>query len=304
MWLDELDQAVRALADRIKQHERTLHGNEQATRYALIDPLLATLGWNLADPSEVVAEYPLPEGRRVDYAMLYDGEPYLLVEAKKLGDPLSRATDQVAQYAMVAGVQFVILTNGKRWMGYSLGKIGDKQVFEFNVTAPKVLDLLWLWHGNFKGKTTQPKMHGRSVDVPVSASTTPTPSPEHSTSGVPLSDVKYVAGMDKPHRLIFPNGETKNISNRWWKIQAVTAEWLIDHNHVNRLPVQTERGATLLYKRNTSRDAPPFNSPKEVRGHWIEAQASAKQHFTKAKQLLRLCDVDPTTVYVELKPSM
>ena len=35
--------------------------------------------------------------------MLYDGEPYLLVEAKKLGDQLSRATDQVAQYAMVAG---------------------------------------------------------------------------------------------------------------------------------------------------------------------------------------------------------
>ena len=67
MWLDELDQAVRTLAGRIKQHERTLQGNEQATRYALIDPLLVALGWNLADPGEVIAEYQLgPQSRLRD----------------------------------------------------------------------------------------------------------------------------------------------------------------------------------------------------------------------------------------------
>lgn len=304
MWLDELDQAVRALADRIKQHERTLHGNEQATRYALIDPLLATLGWNLADPSEVVAEYPLPEGRRVDYAMLYDGEPYLLVEAKKLGDPLSRATDQVAQYAMVAGVQFVILTNGKRWMGYSLGKVGDKQVFEFNVTTPKVLDLLWLWHGNFKGRTTQPNLHERSGDVAISVNAThPVASHEDgtpATAGVPLPDVNYAKGMPNPRLLIFPDGEEKDVSKSWASVQPATAEWLIDHKRVANLPLCNSQGTYLMHKEPTKKTGTRFTRGKEVRdGHWIDMDLTTVQHLRRATELLSECDVDPYKVRLE-----
>ena len=55
-WLDELSRVVQILAERIKEHGHTLRGNELGTRYALIDPLLANLGWDLADPNEVVAE--------------------------------------------------------------------------------------------------------------------------------------------------------------------------------------------------------------------------------------------------------
>lgn len=303
MWLDELEQTVQTLADRIKQHERTLHGNEQATRYALIDPLLAALGWNLADPGEVVAEYPL-EGRRVDYAMLYDGEPYLLVEAKKLGDQLSRATDQVAQYAMVAGVQFVVLTNGKRWIGYSLGKVGDKQVFEFNVTAPKVLDLLWLWHGNFKGRTTQPNLHERSGNDAVSVSTTqPAASPEHgtpATAGVPLPDVNYAKGMPNPRRLVFPDGETKDVSKSWSSVQPATAEWLIDHKRVTNLPLCNSQGTYLMHKEPTKKTGSRFSPGREVRdGYWIDMDLTIVQHLKRAAALLSACDVNPITVRLE-----
>lgn len=304
MWLDELDQTVRALADRIKQHERTLRGNEQATRYALIDPLLTTLGWNLADPSEVVAEYPL-EGRRVDYAMLYDGEPYLLVEAKKLGDQLSRATDQVAQYAMVAGVRFVVLTNGRRWMGYSLGKVGDKQVFEFNVTAPKVLELLWLWHGNFKGRTTRPNLHEQSDDVTVSISTTrPVASSGRRTLaivGVSLPDVNYTKGMRNPRRLVFPDGEEKDVSKSWSSIQLATAEWLIDHKHVTNLPLCNSRGTYLMHKEPKKKNGSRFTRGKEVRDdHWIDMDLVIVQHLKRATELLSVCNVDPNTVRLEL----
>lgn len=155
MRLDELDQLVQTLADRIKQHGHVLRGNEYATRYALIDPLLAGLGWNLADPSEVVAEYRLGDSgeRKADYAMLYDGEPYLIVEAKNLGERLSKAAEQAGQYALTTRAQYVVLTNGEQWDGYSLGS-RDKHVFQFNVShsGSAALNLLWLWRGNFKAR--------------------------------------------------------------------------------------------------------------------------------------------------------
>ena len=300
MWLDDLEQTVQTLADRIKHHEHTLRGNERATRYALIDPLLASLGWNLADPSEVVAEYPLPDGR-ADYAMLYDGEPYLIVEAKNLGDQLMKGHQQVAQYAMVAGVQFVVLTNGKRWLGYSLGKIGDKQVFEFNVTAPQVLELLWLWHGNFKGRTTQPRIHERS-DKAVSTSVTPSPiSPKRAASGAPLPEVNYTRGMKKPRRLIFPDGTTKDVTKNWASVQPVTAEWLVDGKYVKSLPLRNQQGTYLLHKEPKKKTGKPFRSAREVRkGHWIDMNFGPKDHLTKAKELLESCGVDPATVHLEL----
>lgn len=302
MWLDKLEQAVRTLADRIKQHRHVLQGNEQATRYALIDPLLGSLGWNLADPSEVVAEYRLDadEGR-VDYAMLHGGEPYLLIEAKNLGERLKPAVLQVVQYALATPAQFVVLTNGEQWEGYDLGA-RNKQVFEFNISRPgSALDLLWLWHGNFKGTTTQPTLPRRPADdVATPASTTrSSPSLERAASGVPLPD--YKIEMGKPCRLIFPNGETKDVSKNWWNVQAATAEWLIDHHHVTSLPLQTKRGVYLLHREPTTQDGKPFKNAREVRkGYWINTNHSALNHCKKAVQLLDSCDVNPHEVRVEL----
>ena len=70
-----------------------LHGDyivfthEMRTRYAVIDPILEALGWDLDDPSQVRVEHEvkvLGKMRRVDYALLSKGKPVVLVEAKKL----------------------------------------------------------------------------------------------------------------------------------------------------------------------------------------------------------------------------
>lgn len=302
MWLDELEQTVQNLADRIKQHGHILRGNEQATRYALIDPLLASLGWNLADPSEVVAEYRLGDSGdgKVDYAMLYDGEPYLLIEAKNLGERLSRAAEQAGRYVMTTRAQYVVLTNGEQWEGYSLGGPGNKHVFEFNVTRrdSPVLDLLWLWHGNFKGKTTAPRLH-EPASKPSPASDTST-SRKRSTSGVPLPDVKYVTGMNKPRRLVFPDG-TEDVTKSWARIQPATAEWLIDSGYVSRLPLCNDQGTHLMHKTPTARDGNPFKKAKEVRkNHWINMSQNPAGHLTRATELLVSCGLNAATVLLEL----
>ena len=45
----------------IKNYESTLMGYEALTRSTLIDPLLSTLGWDVADPAVVRPEHPIPE---------------------------------------------------------------------------------------------------------------------------------------------------------------------------------------------------------------------------------------------------
>ena len=87
MWLDDLTELVGTLEERIEQHKDVLGRNETATRYALIDPLLTALGWDLQDPGQVQTEYSTGDGR-ADYAMLAGGDtsrPRLVIEAKKLG---------------------------------------------------------------------------------------------------------------------------------------------------------------------------------------------------------------------------
>lgn len=301
MWLDELERTVRTLADRIKVYEGTLLSNETATRYALIDPLLVSLGWNLADPSEVQVEHKLGANMRVDYAMLSDGQPYLLIEAKNLGTPLSQAAVQAGQYALTTSARYVVLTNGRQWEGYSLrGEEQEKRVFEFNITSPSsaTLDLLWLWNGNFRGRTTRLKLPEWSE---VHSPTTITPPRRPRTSGKPLSVVRYKQGMGKPSRLIFPDGTTEDVSKSWASVQVKTAEWLIDNKRVKDLPLRNKRGTHLMHNSPTSKDGLQFKAPRRLRGnYWINTHFNPANHLRRAIELLFECGVEPDTVRLEL----
>lgn len=109
-----------ALASIREQISRYQSGdiNEQNTRAILIEPLLSALGWNLLDLSEVHREYRHQSSDNpVDYALLDQGEPCLFVEAKALGRNLDERkwNGQVIGYASVAGVQWVVLTDGNEY---------------------------------------------------------------------------------------------------------------------------------------------------------------------------------------------
>ena len=82
-----LSDAIMAASYRVDAHGKYIASLEVRTRYALIDPILQALGWNLSDPSHVQLEYETtdqPNPRRVDYALLSPGKPEILVEAKPL----------------------------------------------------------------------------------------------------------------------------------------------------------------------------------------------------------------------------
>jgi hypothetical protein len=96
--------------------------NEQNTKAALIAPILRALGWDLEDVDEVSHEYRrLSSDYPVDYALLLLRTPRLFVEAKPLDANLDDRhwADQILVYAMHAGVQWVVLTNGDEYRVYN-----------------------------------------------------------------------------------------------------------------------------------------------------------------------------------------
>ena len=311
--LDELSELVKALAKRILEHRSTLTRSEAATRYGLIDPLLMALGWDLSDPSQVWPEYPTDDRTFADYAMLHQSEPYLIIEAKKLGDPLSADTrKQAADYLLSTPARYAVVTNGQRWKGYSMAADGvptpapvkDKVAFEFNVLEPSsMLDLLWLWRGNMMGSTVQPKSHQPPLASPVpNSSGLPITRPSSAQSGTPLPDVNYAKGMGKPQCLLFPDGTaTEAVSKSWATVQSATAEWLFVNGKVGILPLKNKHGTHLANSTPTTAKGKNFHVPKEVRPHfWIDMNFGPDGHLTKAKEMLAACGVSPASVKLQL----
>jgi len=96
--------------------------NEENTRATLIDPVLRALGWDTEDLEDVQREYKVKSrDKPVDYALLSMRNVRLFIEAKALGGDLEdrRWANQIMGYATVAGVEWIVLTNGSEWRLYN-----------------------------------------------------------------------------------------------------------------------------------------------------------------------------------------
>ena len=94
--------------------------NETQTRSYLIDPFLCCIGWNTHDPSQVCVEFtPNFANTRetVDYALLQENQPIVLIEAKSVGKQFPpKAPDQLQRYVVFTGsCQIAAWTNGTIW---------------------------------------------------------------------------------------------------------------------------------------------------------------------------------------------
>ena len=105
--------------DKIKDNLQT----EEATKNALIMPMLTALGYNVFDPTEVLPEYTCDigtkKGEKIDYAILKDGEPVILIECKHWAQDLSLYDNQLLRYFGVSTAKFGVLTNGIIWRFYT-----------------------------------------------------------------------------------------------------------------------------------------------------------------------------------------
>lgn len=113
--LDEFVNRIRS----IKEH---LH-SEEATKTSLILPFIQLLGYDVFNPLVVMPEYiadvGIKKGEKVDYAILKDGNPLILIEAKSVGTDLSKYYSQLFRYFTVTAARIAILTDGIRYNLYT-----------------------------------------------------------------------------------------------------------------------------------------------------------------------------------------
>ena len=115
---------MRTLEQRFSERVEHLD-TEEATKNALVMPFIRDLGYNVFDPTEVVPEFTadvgMKKGEKVDYALMKDGKPIILIECKRFGTNLDEVeASQLRRYfGTVTDARFGVLTDGLRYRFYS-----------------------------------------------------------------------------------------------------------------------------------------------------------------------------------------
>ena len=106
--LEQLHQRV----DNLKEQIQT----EEATKNAFIMPFIQILGYDIFNPIEVIPEFVCDigtkKGEKVDYMIMKDGEPILVIECKHWKENADAHNSQLHRYYHVSKARFGILTNG------------------------------------------------------------------------------------------------------------------------------------------------------------------------------------------------
>lgn len=116
------NETIAALSVTIRQRAELVK-TEEATKMGLIIPMLQAWGYDPFNPLEVVPEFTADVGtkqkEKVDYAIMKDGDPIILIECKPAGTTLDKHGSQLFRYFSVCPAKIGILTNGIEWRFYS-----------------------------------------------------------------------------------------------------------------------------------------------------------------------------------------
>lgn len=107
--------------------------SEESTKTSLIMPFFSLLGYDVFDVSEFMPEFTCDfatkKGEKIDYAILKDGEPIILIETKRAGMKLQKQQlGQLYRYFSTSRCRIAILTNGIIYQFFS------------DLNAPNVMD--------------------------------------------------------------------------------------------------------------------------------------------------------------------
>ena len=119
--MDFKDQIVQ-LSERISKQKDSI-ATEEATKTAFIMPMIAALGYDVFNPFEVIPELDCDlikkKGEKIDYAIMKDESPILLIECKHCKQDLNLHDTQLQKYFVASKARFGVLTNGIEYRFYT-----------------------------------------------------------------------------------------------------------------------------------------------------------------------------------------
>lgn len=142
--MDFKDQ-IKQLSERVIKLKDQVY-TEEATKNAFIMPFIKDLGYDVFNPMEVIPEFVadigIKQGEKIDYAIMKDASPIILIECKWHGAPLNlNNASQLFRYFHTTNAKFAILTNGIEYRFFTdlvaPNKMDEKPFFVFNILEIK-----------------------------------------------------------------------------------------------------------------------------------------------------------------------
>ena len=311
MPLENLLILIEKLQKRIDSHGDALRQSEALTRYALIDPLLRELGWDTEDPDVVMPECRIQNNQIADYVLYHDGDPAIVIESKKLAEPLQggKALDQGILYCAYTGAGYFILTDGNSWELYESGKTSPITSFDLigESAAGACLKALALWRpsvisGQIAGgespviglpdaqqSTTEPR--------PAEETTVQSKPPVRDDEGwEPLSEFKPEKKTQFPGKIMFPDGSHALLKHQY-KMLTKVVRWLIENDHLSEkqcpIPLGPQSEKSLVDVKPVNSDGTSFSNPKKEGSLYINTHGNFKNKIARVKRLIKHVDQDP-----------
>lgn len=140
MFEVEFADQIRALAKRVQKLKDSIL-TEEATKTSVIMPFFQTLNYDVFNPEEFlpefVADVGIKKGEKVDYAIMQNKKPIILIEAKCIQEQLTKHDSQLFRYFGTTEAKFAILTNGVVYKFYTdleeQNKMDATPFFELNL---------------------------------------------------------------------------------------------------------------------------------------------------------------------------
>jgi predicted type IV restriction endonuclease len=138
--MDNFVEHIKALSVRVEKLQHSV-ATEEATKTSIIMPFFQILGYDIFNPEEFIPEFVadvgIKKGEKVDYAIMSDGQPVILIEAKSINEKLQKHDSQLFRYFGTTVAKFAILTNGIIYRFYTdleeQNKMDASPFLEFNI---------------------------------------------------------------------------------------------------------------------------------------------------------------------------
>ena len=293
--MENLIKTIQTLSKRINAYGTDLSNNETMTRYALIDPLLRELAWDLSNPGEVVPEDGgAGKGGRTDYTMRKDGEDIMIIEAKRLDESLDKHINKLVDYVRQRNVRYGVLTNGQRWRMYDSRATTKTPATEFDIAEPEgvVISKAVKLHRSVVYQEISPKQSGPTPGLPY---TPPEPEPHGAKHAIPIPEIRHQKHMPAPETLVFPDGGRTNLHS-WTDLLVRVTEWLVGKNHLNEshCPVTTGPRNAIFNTRPFHQNQKKFKSAKKIGRFHLHTWLTSRSTILHSIKLIKTAGQKPS----------
>ena len=141
--MQDFQSKISELSEKIKR-KKELVKSEADSESVFVEPFLEILGYKMQDIGTIKRQYPADFGRvgnedRVDYAILQDNKPLVVIEVKHHSEKLDKHIGQLKRYfaACIKSCHFGVLANGIEYRFFSNLKdskeMDEKPFFSLNL---------------------------------------------------------------------------------------------------------------------------------------------------------------------------